>query len=157
MADFQVINGNTFGWSSIALRVQGVPYFGVTEITYSDKRERSMGYGLGRNYAPLSRTAGKYSADNAKVKMRRSSAQELLGQLTLLRPETLGYGAAEVQIAVNFGELDLPPAMHTLERCAVVSVNDANTEGTEELMTELEFNVFYIIRNGFTLFDGTPF
>lgn len=153
MSDQVRINGNQFSWSSISLKIDGEQYFGVTSISYGDALEVEKGYGMGRHHAPTTRTAGKYTVEPLAITMRKDSANELRLQLAA-RSGGRGVSSVEIPIVLQFVEPS-SNLQHTVEfeRCRYVKDASSAEEGPSGLMTEVEFDVMLIRRDGVVLFD----
>lgn len=155
MADNIRVNNNQYGWASIVAKIDGDTYYGLTSISFADKRERVKAYGMGRHHAPRGRSPGKYSVDAVKVVGWKSSIQTLLADLAKKAPDGKSYGNVEFEIVVQYIESDETPISVVIERCVITSVSSANEESADPLKEELEIDAMLIRRNDLTLFDGT--
>jgi hypothetical protein len=158
MSDALRINGNQYSWGSIAVRFGGDRYYGITSISYSDKRERVKAYGMARHQGPRGRSRGKYTPDNVKVTMWKSSAQELRAALAAASTSGESYGDVEFDIVVQYVEGDgnnENPITVEIEGCAWAANNTSEEEGPDPLKEELEFDCMRIRRNGLVLWDSS--
>lgn len=155
MSDQARINGNQYDWASIELKVNGVPYYGVTAINFSQKRERGMFYGLGKHHAPRGRGRGQYSAE-ASLEMWAGSAEELREALD---DGTGNYGETIFDITVQYVEegSNEKPVVVKLFSCVLAGEESSNSQGTDGLKETLPLSVMYITKNDRYLFknDGT--
>jgi hypothetical protein len=158
MPDQQLINNFTYSWSSVVITVADDFFSGIKSITYSDKREVAVGYGQGRNFAPVSRTSGQYSADDGKIVMRLDTWQALSLALAIA-PNGSGsftsFGNTEFQCTVQFIEPSLSAVNHVIERMRITGVSNTVEQKTDESSVELTYSAMSIRRDGLTLFDET--
>lgn len=149
--DAQIINGSTYAWSSISLELDGFPFVGVLEITYSDKVEVAYGYGLTPGHQPLRRTRGKYSVDDPKVIMAGPSGRDFMAALSL-KAGGNGFGEVAFPIVVSYSEPTLGTITDTLNDCRVIGVNSSNAESADENKLELTLSCMSIKWNGQFMF-----
>ena len=155
MSDQIRINGNLFSWGSIICKVDGDLFCGFNSISYGDKRERVKGYGMARHHTPRGRSAGKYTTEAGKLGGTTDAAHALRVKLASLAPDRISYGNVEFLITVQYVESDLLPLHVDLTRCVIVGDTTSHEEGPDPLKAELEFDYFYILRNGLALFDAS--
>ena len=153
MADRIRVNDNTYSWGSIYFKVDDERFYGFTEITYGDKRERAKAYGMGRHHAPRGRTAGKYIPDVVKIKGHRASFQALRDKLAAQASDGKSYGSVEFQGLVQYIEPGDGEMTVELDRLVWTSESSTDTESSDPLMEEAEFDVMLIRRNGLSLYD----
>jgi hypothetical protein len=153
MADPVRVNGNMFSWGSIKVKIAGESYTGFTSIAYADKRERVMGYGMGRHHAPIGRTRGKYSTDPVKLAGRKGSVRALLAALAA-GGATYGDTVFDIVVqCVEDGSSEVA-VNDVLEECVVTGVSVSNEESADPLTEELEISCMRIRRDGKTLWDS---
>lgn len=155
MADRIRVNYNSYSWGSIIFKLNNERYYGFTEITFGDKRERQHGYGMGKHHAPIRRSRGKYTVEPVKVKGYTSSMQELRKALAALASDGKSYGDVEFQGLVTYIEQDEGDMSVELDRLVWASNTATNSEAPDNLMEEAEFNCMLIRRNGLLLFDSS--
>lgn len=154
MADPIRINGNTFSWGSIAVKLGGQVFTGITKIGYGDKRTRSKSYGMGRSHAPRGRTRGKYEIDPVTFEMHLGSAKELRAALAQQSSDGKSYGDAVFQISVQYVDEGEQPHTVEIEDCVWVEDSVSHDEGPDALMATVTCDAMRIRRDGLTLFDG---
>jgi len=155
MADQIRINGNIVSWGSITLRVDDEIFTGFTSLSYSDKRERTKQYGMGKHHAPRARTRGKYTVEPVKLKGPKSTMHALRTKLASLSPDGNSYGDYEFHINTQYIE-DFEPEMYVdIERCVYVGTSSSEEENPDPLQEEIEIDAMAIRRNGMTQFDGS--
>lgn len=155
MSDLLRINGSVYSWGSMRVLLGGVPYIGITAISYSDKRERQKAYGMAPHQGPIGSTRGKYTAENAKLTVFAHTARDIQAQLATLSLNQLSTGNTRIPIVIQKIEADLLVDMATLNGCALSGISDEYAEGPDAMMVDLEFDVMAIYRNKRTLFDST--
>ena len=148
------VNGNLISWSSCDLRINNDSFRGFTSFTYSEKRERSLGYGAGRAHGPRGRSAGKYTPDPVKLKGFKDSVNALREYLAALAPDGISYGDVEVPIVLQFVEPGKDPVTLKFERCVWTSTSGGAEEGADPLQDEIEFSVMSVSTNGKTLYNS---
>lgn len=154
MSDVQKINGNAFSWSSIAIKIDGQAYFGIKSISYGDKLTRAKGYGVGRNHAPRSRTAGKYEIDPVSISMEHETAAALRAALAERSTSGTSFGSVEFLVVVQYVEGDRV-VTDEIERCTWSGQSAKNEESADPLYTEAEFDAMRIRWDGRYLFDDS--
>lgn len=155
MANEVRINGNTLSWGSTICRINGISQNWLTSISYSDKRERAVVYGMGRHHAPRGRTLGKYSVENGKLKGPKGDVQGFLDYLATLSPNGQSFGDSRFDVVLQFIEAEQAVTVE-LEDCRVVGVSASDEESAEALQDEVEISIMRVRRNGKTLFDSAP-
>jgi|SRR6185369_3887925 len=155
MADQIRVNGNIVSWGSITLRVDDEIFTGFTSLSYSDKRERTAVYGMGKHHAPRGRTRGRYSVEATKLKGPKSTMHALRTKLASLSQDGNSYGEYEFHLSASYIE-DFEPEMYVdIERCVYVGTSSSEEESPDPLQEEIEISAMAIRRNGMTLFDGS--
>lgn len=143
------LNNTMLSWNSCSLKIDGVPYDGLTAVSYSQKRERPQIYGMRKNGGPMGKPAGKYSVDSCSMTFFRDEFDALTTQLAL---KGLGsYGDAEFTFVLTYFEPVAgaqAPITVVGSGCTIETVKDTNQEGTEALLTEVEINCMSILVNG---------
>ena len=155
MADQLRVNGNQVSWGSVTLKLDGDVFTGFTAISYADKRERVMAYGMGRHQAPRGRSRGKYSVEPVKLTGFKTSIAALREALAARSANGASYGDVEFNIVVQYSESDEAPQTVEIERCAWAGSSSSEEEGADPLKEEIEISAMLIRRNGLTLFDST--
>jgi hypothetical protein len=153
MSDEVRINGKLFSWSSTSFKLNGEPYWGITEITFADKRDRPKGYGLGRSHKPRGKAKGKYEADNLKLKVHKDTAEAIRQDLAKQSPDGVSWGEVKVPAVLQFTEDDKIVTVE-FEDCEPASNGEGNSEGPDPLYEDMEFCITGIKRNGLTLYDS---
>src|SRR5262245_2658497 len=154
MADQYTINGNQYGWASIICKAYDEVWSGFTGITYGDKRERVLAYGMGRHHAPRGRSPGKYTPDNVKLTGWKKSVEEFLAGLARQAPDQRSFGDVEFQITTQFVEDSEGSITVVHERCVVVGLNTSHDESPDPLKDEIEIQPMRMRRNDLVLFDN---
>ena len=155
MADQVRINGSALSWGSIVLKLDGERFHGFTSISFADKRERVMGYGIGRHHAPTRRSRGKYSTEPVKLVGWKSSIQALRAGLAARASDGVSYGNVEFEINVQYVEAGETPMNVVIERCVIVGNTSTDEENPDPLKEEMEISCMLIRRNGLVLFDSS--
>lgn len=154
MGDQIRVNGNTLSWGSITIKAGNEQFTGFTEISYSDKRERAKGYGMGRHQAPTRRSRGKYTVENPKLKGFKASMQQLREDLAAQGDGT-NYGDVEFLVVIQYIESDEKTITVELGRCVIAGNSASESESPDPLQEEIELDCMWIKRNGKTLFDAS--
>ena len=154
MADQYRINGNIHSWASMIAKVDEDRFFGFTDISYGDKRERQKAYGMGRHQAPRGRTHGKYTIEPVKIGGPKSSIQALREGLAAKAPDRISYGDVEFQFTLQYFESDDSPITVVIERLVIVGNSVTDSESADVGKDEVECDAMLIRRNDLTLFDS---
>lgn len=154
MSDAIRINGAMTSWSSTSLKIAGEPFYGITSISYGDKRTRSKAYGMGRHHAPRGRSAGKYETDNVKIKGPKATIQAIRDFYASKAEDGASYGTPELDWILQFVEGDEQQTIE-LEKLCFAEDTSSNEEGADALQEEVGFDCMSIRRNGLTLFDNS--
>lgn len=155
MADQVRVNGNILNWGSIIIKVDGDRFYGFDSISYSDKRERTKAYGMGRHQAPRGRTRGKYTVDPVKLRGPSGSVQAFRDMLAQQAEDGVSYGDVEFEVVVQAVDTGEAPLNIEIERCVWGSNSVSYEEGPDYLKDEIEIDAMLIRRNGKTLFDSS--
>lgn len=149
------VNGNDYTWGSIIVKIAGERLNGYTEISFSHKRTRSKGYGLGKDQVAKRRGRGKYELEPVKLKGYAASIEALRVFLANEDPsgDATSYGDTEFEITVQLVEdtSNQTPITYVLSRCVITGESSPFTEGTDLLMEEIEIDCMLITKNGRTL------
>jgi len=155
MGDQLRVNGNLYSWGSSSVKIDGQLYTGITSIKYAQKRERTMGYGMGQHQAPRGRTRGKYTVEPVTIKFNRDSAEALRKQLAAFSASGNSYGEHEFPIVIQAFEPGFDPITVELQRCVYEGESVDAEEGPEPGMEEITFSCMKIRVNGRVLFDDS--
>ncbi len=153
MANEVRINNNTIGWGSAICRINGIAQNWPTSISYAEKRERGVVYGMGRHHAPRGRTSGKYSVENPKIKGPRGDVQGFVDYLASLSSDGTSYGDVRFDIVLQYIEAEQTVTVE-IEDCRIVGISGSDDEGTDALQDEIEIQAMRLIRNGKTLYSN---
>lgn len=153
--DKLLVNGNQYSWASAVIKISGENIYGITSISYNDKRERVKAYGTGKHHAPRGRSRGKYSTDASKMTCWTSTAQDLRNMLASQSPDGVSYGDTVFQVVVQYAEDDETAVTVELVDCVLASQDTSNEESPDPLKEEITFDVMRIRRNGLTLYDSS--
>lgn len=158
MSDQPRINGKTYTWASITLKVGGQPYYGVKSIAYGDKLEHGLGYGMGRHHGPRARGVGKYTPDPVQITAEKATVVALKKALAALSTTGTSFGEPEFQIVVEATEGGIS-FVDTIQRCKWQGNTVKREENPDPLYDDVEFSCMWIDHDGQHLFDdtdGTP-
>lgn len=149
MTDKVRINGVEYSWTSVDLKIGGVPYDGILSIDFGQSRKRAAVYGARKDGRKLGRTAGKYETPGLTIRMLTRTFDILT---TILTPLGLGsYGDAEVPIFLQYVEsptAGLTPVTITFSKCAIDEEKESLAEGIEASAVDVTFDFTEMRRNG---------
>jgi hypothetical protein len=146
------VNGNGFDFGSVTALIDGDVLNGFKSLNYSEKRERTFGYGAGKSRTPRVRTRGKYSAE-ASLTLFKDSAESFRQRLAAKANGS--YGSAEFSLSAQYFENGSDFVNVQLVRCCIAANEAKDEEGTDPLYEDFPLSVFYITKNGLTLFDSS--
>lgn len=155
MADATRVNGNQISWSSLRIKINDIPYSGITGIDYTDGRERAYAYGTGRHHAPRGKTAGKYTPEPCVITCWKSTAQAIRKDLAAQAADGVSYGNVVFPIVVQWIEPDDSVITDEILECHLTKNEQSTEEGPEGPNEKLTFMPMRIVRNGLALFDAT--
>ena len=144
-------------WGSLIVKVNGQTFHGFTSISYADKRERTLAYGMGRHHGPRGRSSGKYTPETSKLGGPKGSHHEFRKLLAAQAPDGRSYGNVVFEVVAQFvepGSSDEPQTVE-LETCVYIGSSASHEEGPDPLKEECEIQPLRIRRNGMTLWDDT--
>jgi hypothetical protein len=151
MSDRILYNGNLVGWSSYLLKINGLSYTNLTEVSDGDKLERAYGYGMSRSHKPIGKTPGKYTPDPLKIKFYQHSRGLLMNDLVQTSPDNSLANVPDFPVFLQYLERETTSSTLFVD-CSVTSIVESITESNEGVMCEVEFMPLYIERDGITLF-----
>jgi hypothetical protein len=156
MSDQKRINGNIVSWGSIKATLDNDRYAGFVSISYADKLETVMVYGMGKAHAPRAQTRGKYSCEPVKLKGPKSTVEALRQALASRSESGTSYGQHSFPVVVQYLETGDTSMLVELMECRYVGTSSSEEESADPLMEEIELTCKYIVRNGVTLFEPDP-
>lgn len=144
------VNGTPYSWTSCANFFNGLPYKGITGVTFKDSREVKLVHAGRQDGLPLGMTSGVYKVENVSFTLLRESATGLMTDLTALG---LGsFGDASFLYTLQVFEPDftaIPPMVPlttSLIGCRITGVEDKQEMGVDELVTEFTCQALAIVR-----------
>jgi hypothetical protein len=143
----QVINGNIYDYSSIVAIVNGLPYQGIVEITYSDSLEPGVLHGTGA--VMRGRTRGPYQAEASMTFAKEDF--EIFSDALAIQAAALGGGFGETTfpISVSYAEATRPTISDRIEGCRVMRVENSHSAGSgDALVTKVDLSIVRIRWNG---------
>ena len=155
MADTKQINGFAHSWGSIIAKAGGEEFYGFTAVSFADKIEETIIYGLGKAQGPRGRTRGKYSTEESKIKGPISTIAALRKALAALADDAKSYGTVEFPMTIQMVEADETPIIVELERCRLLSTTGSFSEGPDGLEEEVAIKPLFVTRDGLTLYDSS--
>lgn len=142
MAQYPLINGHRYSFSSLEANIAGIPVPGISELSYNDGLE--PGAIEGTSPQRLGRTRGKYESDGS-MSMYRQEFDELTARLGD------GYGERSFNIVASYADDGQPTVTDRLVGCRIKKVDNQAQKGSDPLEVKLELDIMYIERNGKTL------
>jgi hypothetical protein len=148
----QLINGNTFDFSSIEITIGALSYTNVTEITYSDSLE--PGILRGTSAKKKGRTRGEYDAEGS-ITIYKADLATILAELAALGVG--GYMEASFDVTVTMSEgLVSIPVTDSLVGSRITNIEDSHSQGSDALMSTLTLDLMELSRNGLSATSGGP-
>lgn len=157
LGDRVFVNGYVHSWTSIEIVVANVIYCGFTSVSFDDKRERSLVYGVSRSGGPRGMTSGKYTPSPAKLAGTIETMAQLRQALAAKAQATapgMSYAGVGFNIQVHVSEFGSPPISYVVQNCHVSSASNSYQEGTDALMEEWELFCTGVLRDGLSLKDA---
>lgn len=149
------VNRVPYSWTSCSHFFAGLPYKGITGVTFKETREVKLVHAAQQDGVPLGITSGIYKLENLSFTLLRDSALGLMQDLTVLG---LGsYGDAEFTYMLQLFEPVVPPSIPQttlITGCRITGVEDKQEMGSDELVTEFTCQAMFLIRApGLTLYS----
>ena len=146
MADYPLINGNKYDWSSVELDIGDAGIFtGVKEITFTHSLE--PGVVRGTRAEMIGRTRGEYTAEGSMVVY----AEEYSEIITALGD---GYMEASFSITITYSDTNVPVQVNRLIGCRITNVEGGGSQGTDPLEVSLDLSIFRVETGGLNAVSG---
>jgi hypothetical protein len=149
MPDVNIVRVNRvpYSWNSCSHFFNGLPYKGLTAVSYKESREVKLVHGAQQDGTPLGITAGIYKVENTSFTLLRDSATALMQDLTIAG---LGsFGDAEFTYILSVFEPVSPPSLPVqtvLTGCRITGVEEKHVLGADELVTEISVQAMFLLR-----------
>lgn len=145
MATDILINGRRYGYASLEISIlrpgsSSEIFIDIDEISYSEELEIALVRGT--NKGPIGWTGGVYTANDANMRMGKSSFQKGI-------VEKIGNGwlGANVTALVKYADIGEPVITDKLI-ARTMKAEDSHSYGADNLKTALGLKCFMIERNG---------
>lgn len=146
------INSKRYSWNSAECYIAGTRIIGLKSLDYAEKRERKQVKGMNKSGLPLGKTSGSYSAEKAKgVFLVDTWVKIIIPRLSQLGAGS--YGDAEFKIELQLNEPGQSPMLTELMGVHVVGASRPLSEGVDETLCEVEFDVTSVLENGLQLWS----
>lgn len=156
MDDFVRWNGNVISAKSCAFSVSGVPFIGITGVSYEDQLDAELVHGMNQNGAPIGYTSGEYSISNFSITFLKDvfivKFLPLMAGLSVAAAAPGSWGGGRFPFIAQYQEGPLV-GTDTIYGARPVGSKDDVQQGTGKLVTEVKFQGLYLVRNGLTLFN----
>lgn len=144
MANYPLINGHRYDFSSIDFRYQTptgvmVRTVGIKEISYSDSLE--PGKVRGNHAQNVGRTRGEYSAE-ASITLYKQEFDEMIALMGT------GYGEKYFDISVSYAEAGSPTKTDLVTGNRIKRVENSGSEGNEALIVKVDLDPSDVYRDG---------
>src|SRR4051812_25063026 len=139
MAQYPLINGVRYSFSSIELALDGATMIGFKELSY--KAALDPGEVRGAAAQLIGRTRGQFSADGA-LTLYRQEFDELVARLGP------GFMERSFPIAAMYADEGQPTVCDQLIGCRIKNVDKSSSEGSEALTVKLDLHIMLIRFNG---------
>ncbi len=148
MADYPLINGHKYDYSSIELDFNGTIYLGVQEISYTQTLE--PGIVRGTSAQKLARTRGEHDAEGTLV-MYKQDFDEFI---TDLATGDEGYGEVSFDISVVMSTPNQPTSVVRLLGCRITSEEESYSQGTDALVVSCDLDIMLIEKQGLRMISN---
>jgi hypothetical protein len=161
LVDCVRINQRTYGWTSCAFTVDGMPTEGLVGLDFDEKLETRTVLSNKQDGAPLGMSLGRYQIGTFPVRMLRDSARVFKQylQTKALTVASTSYGQAVFALGLQLAASDagdLQPMTTAFGGCRVLGEKTANQRGIDALVTEFQVGCLIIEQDGNTLWNATP-
>lgn len=139
---YPLINGVRYDWSSVDIKIDGLIYGGVKEISYSNSLE--PGKLRGNKAQFIGRTRGEYSAE-ASITLYRLEYHALIEALWAKG----GYMEVSFNIFASYSEAPPAPVItdHLLG-CRIKKDDFSGSEGGDPQAVKLDLDLMMMLPNG---------
>lgn len=132
-----LVNGSSYSWSQVELRIFNLPVNGITAIKYDEKQEVQDNFGAGNR--PVSRGYGKIEASGS-VTLEMAEVEAL--QAATVDGSLMSI--PEFDIIVSYIPVGGKIVSHTLNNCRFKSNSRELKSGDMTIETELELQISHI-------------
>ena len=139
MADYPLINGLRFDYSSVEINANGSVLRGVKEISYSHKLEPGLVRGTSAQIQ--GRTRGQYEPEGSMTLYKQEA-------LELIQALGGGYMEKSFDLVVHFSDFGQPLITDRVLGCRIKSEEDSHQEGSDALVTKFDLSVIAVIKGG---------
>jgi hypothetical protein len=150
------VNGVPYSWTSCSHFFAGLPYKGITDVTFKETREAEYVDAAQQDGVPVGITSGMYRVENISFTLLRDSALSLMQDLASLTG-TGSYGDAQFNYLLQLFEPVTPasqPQSTLITGCVITGVEDKQAKGSEALVTVFTCKARFLVRApGLTLFS----
>lgn len=129
-----LINGRNYGWADVSALINGLPFYGITEIEYTDNQEISNVYGAGSR--PVSRGYGKITFTGSCT-----MSMEDLEKLQKASPTGRIQDLPEFPIVVAYVPETGTLVTHTLKYCRFKNNGRAMKEGDVSFNQKIDLEI----------------
>lgn len=145
MADYPLINGHKYDFSSISIDLgsQGGIVVGIKEITFSHSLE--PGIVRGTRAEKLARTRGEYDAEGSIV-FYAGEHEEFVAALS--QNNSVGYMEQSFDITLSYSTPNQPTMSVKLFGCRITSEEGGGSQGTDPLEVSCDLNIMRVQTNG---------
>lgn len=143
------VNNVPYSWTSCAHFFQGLPYKGITAVSFKETREVELVYAAQQDGRPIGMTSGIYKIENLSFTLLRDSALSLMADMAQLTGTT-SFGDAEWTYLLQVFEPVTPgsaPIQTFITGCRFTGVEDKQEQGSGKLVTEFTAQALYLIRS----------
>src|SRR5687767_2875869 len=134
---FPLINGHRYDWSSAVIKLGGVLFNGITELTYRHALE--PGELRGNRAQIIGRTRGSYSAEGS-ITLAKLEYADLIRQLGD------GYMEKAFDITASYQPSSDSADVVTdfLRGCRITSAENSHSEGGDVLVVRCDLSIMWI-------------
>jgi hypothetical protein len=155
--NFPTINGLDYGYSSVRLKAQGVPFplTGVKDFSY--KGTLKPGEGRGTNAQVTSTTTGQYNADGALTLYKAHFAAFWAQIATLAAAQGLGPMQVRFDLTAAYSEVSIGSPGLTVDnvrQCRIIEHSDQHAEEDGVLVTKVNLHILQVDPAGIVPFTG---
>lgn len=124
------VGGVPYSWTSTAHFFNGVPYKGVTKVSWKESRKRIYVPAAFQDGTPLGITSGVYRVDSLSFTLIRDSAHGLMADLTALGAGS--YGDAQFDYLLQLFEPGISIPIQTVIGGCVIEEVESDQEFSED-------------------------
>lgn len=132
-----LINGKSNEWADITVNILGLPFAGVTKLSYNDSQNMKNVKGAGNRV--VSRIYGDFEPE-ASISLLMEEVENILS----VAPNRVIQAIPEFNIIVTYTDPSMPTRVHILRNCRFMDNPRSSERGTGEIECEMKIIISHV-------------